>query len=71
MTTAAAVVAFPAAALAIWMLLRSPLARRLVAQPSADRWHETPTPILGGIGMFAGFSTGLWLAVAVGAVDPS
>jgi UDP-GlcNAc:undecaprenyl-phosphate GlcNAc-1-phosphate transferase len=70
-TTVAAVVALPAAALAIWTLLRSPLARRLVAQPSADRWHESPTPIVGGIGMFAGFSAGLWLAVAVGAVDPT
>jgi len=63
--------AFPAAALAIWILVRTPLARRLVANPSADRWHETATPLLGGAGMFAGFTVGLWAAVAVGAVDPT
>jgi UDP-GlcNAc:undecaprenyl-phosphate/decaprenyl-phosphate GlcNAc-1-phosphate transferase len=68
-STVAAVTALPAAALAIWTLLRTPVARRLVASPSPDRWHETPTPIVGGIGMFAGLSTGLWLAIAVGAVD--
>ena len=32
------------------------------------RWHERPTPLLGGLGMFAGITTGLWLAVAVGAI---
>jgi UDP-GlcNAc:undecaprenyl-phosphate GlcNAc-1-phosphate transferase len=63
--------ALPAAAAAIWVLLRSPVARRLVALPSADRWHESPTPIIGGIGIFAGFSAGLWLAAAVGAFEPT
>ena len=73
MSTAAAIVALPASAVAIWLLLRSPLARRLVAVPSANRWHETPTPILGGIGIFAGFTAGLWAAAAAGAftVDKS
>jgi UDP-GlcNAc:undecaprenyl-phosphate GlcNAc-1-phosphate transferase len=70
-STTAALTALPAAALAIWVLLRTPLARRLVANPSADRWHETPTPLLGGAGMFAGFTVGLWAAVAVGAIDPT
>jgi UDP-GlcNAc:undecaprenyl-phosphate/decaprenyl-phosphate GlcNAc-1-phosphate transferase len=64
----AALAAFPAAALAVWILLRSPVAGRLVAAPSADRWHERSTPLLGGIGIFIGISVGLWLAVAVGAV---
>ena len=67
MTTAAATVALPASALAIWLLIRSPLAARLVAVPSSDRWHETPTPLLGGLGIFAGFSAGLWAAAAAGA----
>ena len=67
MTSAVAIVALPASAVAIWLLLRTPLARRLVAVPSLDRWHEAPTPMLGGIGIFAGFSAGLWLAVAAGA----
>jgi UDP-GlcNAc:undecaprenyl-phosphate GlcNAc-1-phosphate transferase len=66
-SVAAAIVALPATAIAIWLLLRSPLARRMVAVPSADRWHDSLTPMLGGIGIFAGFSTGLWAAVAAGA----
>jgi UDP-GlcNAc:undecaprenyl-phosphate GlcNAc-1-phosphate transferase len=72
-TSAVAIVALPATAVAIWLLLKSPLARRLVALPSADRWHDSPTPLLGGIGIFAGFSAGLWLAAAAGAfsVDES
>jgi UDP-GlcNAc:undecaprenyl-phosphate/decaprenyl-phosphate GlcNAc-1-phosphate transferase len=67
-STAAAIVALPAALLAVWMLIRSPLARRVVAAPSADRWHERATPLLGGIGIFVGFSAGLWLPVAIGAI---
>ena len=69
MTSAVAIVALPASAVAIWLLLGSPLARRLVALPSADRWHDAPTPMLGGIGIFAGFSAGLWLAAAAGAFE--
>ena len=67
MTTAVATVALPASAVAIWLLLRSRLARRLVAVPTSERWHETPTPMLGGIGIFVGFSLGLWVAAAAGA----
>jgi UDP-GlcNAc:undecaprenyl-phosphate GlcNAc-1-phosphate transferase len=66
----AALAAFPVTLVVLAALLRSWLARRLVALPSADRWSERPTPLLGGIGMFAGLSAGLWLAIAVGAVDP-
>jgi len=68
-STVAAVAAFPAAAAALWTLLRTPLARRLVAAPSPDRWHQRPTPLLGGIGMFVGLSVGFWGAAAVGAFD--
>jgi UDP-GlcNAc:undecaprenyl-phosphate GlcNAc-1-phosphate transferase len=67
-STVAAVAALPAAALAVWILLRTPVAERLVAAPSADRWHERSTPLLGGIGIYTGITVGLWLAVAVGAV---
>jgi UDP-GlcNAc:undecaprenyl-phosphate/decaprenyl-phosphate GlcNAc-1-phosphate transferase len=63
-----AALAFPAAALAVWALLRSPLAGRLVAAPSGERWHERATPLLGGIAIFFGITVGLWLAIAVGAV---
>jgi UDP-GlcNAc:undecaprenyl-phosphate GlcNAc-1-phosphate transferase len=66
-TTAVATLALPASAVAIWLLLRSPLARRIVAVPTADRWHDTTTPMFGGVGIFAGFSAGLWAAVAAGA----
>ena len=66
-----AIVALPAAAGVIWALLRSPATRRLVAVPSADRWHDSPTPSFGGIGIFAGFSAGLWGAAAAGAFDPT
>ncbi len=62
-----AIIALPAASAAIWLLLRTPLAKRIVAVPSSERWHETPTPSLGGIGIFIGFSAGLWAAIAAGA----
>ena len=68
MSTAAAAAALPAALLAVWILLRSPFAERVVAAPSADRWHEKATPLLGGVGIFAGFTVGLWLAIAVDAI---
>jgi UDP-GlcNAc:undecaprenyl-phosphate GlcNAc-1-phosphate transferase len=69
--TAVALVAFPVTVAALWLLLRAPLPERALAIPSADRWHERPTPVLGGIGIFTGFSAGLWLAVAVGAFEIS
>ena len=69
--TAVALVAFPVTVAVLALLLRSRLPERAVAQPTADRWHERPTPVLGGIGIFAGFSAGLWLAVAAGAFEPS
>ena len=67
MSSLAALVALPATAAAILILLRSPLAHRLVAEPAADRWHARATPYVGGIGIFAGFSIGFWLAWALGA----
>ena len=62
-----AILALPVAAGVIWALLRSPMRGRLLAVPSEDRWHEKDTPSFGGIGIFAGFSVGLWAAAAVGA----
>jgi UDP-GlcNAc:undecaprenyl-phosphate/decaprenyl-phosphate GlcNAc-1-phosphate transferase len=67
----AAIAAFPAAAAAIWLLLRTPLAARLGAAPRADRWHERTTPMLGGIGIFVGLMAGFWVAVAVDAAPAS
>jgi UDP-GlcNAc:undecaprenyl-phosphate/decaprenyl-phosphate GlcNAc-1-phosphate transferase len=63
----AAIVALPAAAAAIWMLLRTPLSPRLAAAPREDRWHERATPMLGGIGIFFGILAGFFVAVAVDA----
>jgi UDP-GlcNAc:undecaprenyl-phosphate GlcNAc-1-phosphate transferase len=67
-STLAALAAFPASALVVWGLLRSPAASRLVAAPSADRWHERPTPLFGGVGIYAGITVGLWLAIALDAI---
>ena len=42
-------------------LVGIPLVRRIsfrwnaVAQPRQDRWHRKPTPLLGGVGIFAAF----------------
>jgi UDP-GlcNAc:undecaprenyl-phosphate GlcNAc-1-phosphate transferase len=67
----AALLAFPATAAVIVLVLRSPLARRVVAAPREDRWHERATPMIGGIGIFGGFLAGVGLALAVGAAPAS
>jgi UDP-GlcNAc:undecaprenyl-phosphate GlcNAc-1-phosphate transferase len=67
----AAIAALPAASAAIWTLLRTPLAARLGATPRADRWHQRTTPMLGGIGIFAGILVGFWVAIAAGAAPAS
>jgi UDP-GlcNAc:undecaprenyl-phosphate GlcNAc-1-phosphate transferase len=67
----AAIVAFPAAAAAIWLLLRTPLAARLGASPRDDRWHQRTTPMLGGIGIFVGLLAGFWVAIAANAAPAS
>ena len=71
MKALAAIVALPTAAAVIWLLLRTPLAARLGAAPRADRWHRNTTPMLGGIGIFAGIVAGFWVAVASGAAPAS
>ncbi len=67
MSTALAIVALPVSAAVILGLLRSPVRRHLVAVPSLDRWHESSTPVFGGVGIFTGLSVGIWSAAAVGA----
>jgi UDP-GlcNAc:undecaprenyl-phosphate/decaprenyl-phosphate GlcNAc-1-phosphate transferase len=71
MNAAVVTVALPATALAIVLLLRSPLVRRLVSAPRDDRWHERDTPSLGGIAIFAGVLAGVGGAVAAGGVHGS
>jgi UDP-GlcNAc:undecaprenyl-phosphate GlcNAc-1-phosphate transferase len=60
-------VAFPVTAITIWAVVRSPLGRRVVAAPRLDRWHTRSTPLLGGVGIFAGFLAGVGACIAVGA----
>jgi UDP-GlcNAc:undecaprenyl-phosphate/decaprenyl-phosphate GlcNAc-1-phosphate transferase len=60
-------VALPTTLLALAALVRSPLARRVVAAPRRDRWHTTATPLLGGVGIFAGFLVGVGAGLAVDA----
>jgi UDP-GlcNAc:undecaprenyl-phosphate GlcNAc-1-phosphate transferase len=69
MKLAIVVAAFPTTVAALWALVRSPLARRVVAAPRQDRWHTRATPLLGGIGIFLGFAAGVGAALAVGAAD--
>ncbi len=71
MTAVAALTALPASVLTIGLLVRSPLGRRVVAAPKADRWHRRDTPLLGGIGIFAGLLVGVGVAVASGGVHAS
>jgi UDP-GlcNAc:undecaprenyl-phosphate GlcNAc-1-phosphate transferase len=66
-----AIAALPASFAVIWAALRSPLARRLSATPRDDRWHERATPLVGGLGIFAGLLAGVGLAVVTGALEPS
>ncbi|HZC30612.1 MAG TPA: hypothetical protein VE261_03780 [Gaiellaceae bacterium] len=68
MTALAALTALPASVLMIGVLLRGPLARLLVAAPQADRWHRRDTPLIGGIGIFAGLVAGVGVAVASGEI---
>jgi UDP-GlcNAc:undecaprenyl-phosphate/decaprenyl-phosphate GlcNAc-1-phosphate transferase len=65
-----AAIALPIAALTTWIALRTPLAKALVARPSRDRWHAHETPLIGGIGVFAGLLIGCALAAPLASVDP-
>ena len=71
MSTLAAVIALPVAALAVFFLLRSPIARRLRQTPESTRWHTAPTPLIGGVGIYVGFTVGIWLAVLLGPLTAS
>ncbi len=71
MSALVSAIAFPVCSAVIWIALRTPLASRLTAKPSKERWHKQETPALGGIGVFAGILAGVGLAIAVGAVGGS
>lgn len=71
MTALIALVALPVSALAISAVLRTSLRNRLVKTPQGDRWVAQPTPIAGGIGIFAGFAVAIGIGIAAGAVPAS
>ena len=53
-------------ALTLALVLRTPLARRIVSAPRPDRWNALATPQVGGIGIFAGLAFGTLAAVRLG-----
>ena len=69
MSTLVALAALPTAAATVWALLHSPLSRRLRRTPEAGRWRVSPTPLIGGIGIYAGLSVGIWLTVLAGPLE--
>ncbi len=71
MSTVAALAAFPTAAAVVWALLRSPLSRKLGNAPEGSRWRATATPLVGGLGIYAGLSVGIWVTVLAGPLTAS
>ncbi len=55
-------VAFVLTALITPVVRRAAISRGMVRQAQADRWHQRPTPAIGGVAIFLGFG----LAVGVG-----
>ncbi|HVW90389.1 MAG TPA: MraY family glycosyltransferase, partial [Gaiellaceae bacterium] len=71
MSTLAALVAFPVAGAVVWAFLRTGLSSKLGRMPEASRWRAAATPLVGGIGIFAGLSAGIWLTVLAGPLGAS
>jgi len=70
-SAAVTIAALPVAYFVIRALLRSTLGERLVAVPTSERWHGSPTPTFGGVGIFCGLMTGIAAAVLAGVVEPT
>ena len=66
MTAAAALLAFPACALTLLAVLRTPLARWIVSAPRPDRWNTHATPQIGGVGIFVGLAVGALVSIRFG-----
>jgi UDP-GlcNAc:undecaprenyl-phosphate/decaprenyl-phosphate GlcNAc-1-phosphate transferase len=64
-----AIAAVAVSSAVLWLLLRSSVGARLVAVPTGERWHKQPTPLFGGVGIFAGFVAGVGFALAAGIID--
>ena len=71
MNALVAIAAAPIAFFVIRALQTSALGRRLVAEPSSERWHGSSTPTFGGVGIYVGFLAGVTAALLVGAIDPT
>jgi UDP-GlcNAc:undecaprenyl-phosphate/decaprenyl-phosphate GlcNAc-1-phosphate transferase len=68
-TVAAPILAFVVSLLVVRLVLRrQAITARFTAAPRADRWNTTPTPAIGGIGIFAGIAVGLGSALTVGSI---
>ena len=63
-----AIAAFAVSLAVLSLLLRSPVGARFVAVPAGERWREQPTPVFGGVGIFAGFVAGVGVALASGII---
>jgi UDP-GlcNAc:undecaprenyl-phosphate GlcNAc-1-phosphate transferase len=64
-----ALAAAPIAFAVIAALLRWPRALKAFgADPRPDRWHTSPTPTFGGVGIFGGFAVSVLVATAIGNV---
>jgi UDP-GlcNAc:undecaprenyl-phosphate/decaprenyl-phosphate GlcNAc-1-phosphate transferase len=64
-----AIAAFAVSLAVLSLLLRSPLGARFVAVPAGERWREQPTPLFGGVGIFAGCVAGVGVALAAGIIS--
>jgi UDP-GlcNAc:undecaprenyl-phosphate GlcNAc-1-phosphate transferase len=71
MRFAVVAVGLPVTILVIATIVRSQLGRRVVAAPRRDRWHTRAAPLLGGVGIFAGFLAAVGAAVAIHAAPAS
>ena len=69
MDAIAGLAAFAVTFAVLWAFLRSRLRARLLAEPTGERWHEQPTPVFGGVGIFAGLAAGVLVGLAAGLVD--
>jgi UDP-GlcNAc:undecaprenyl-phosphate/decaprenyl-phosphate GlcNAc-1-phosphate transferase len=65
-TIAAALLSLPVCALTLALVLRTPAAQWIVSAPRPDRWKSTATPLIGGIGIFAGIVVGTLVSVRLG-----
>ncbi|HEX5028618.1 MAG TPA: hypothetical protein VFV56_07375 [Gaiellaceae bacterium] len=69
MNALVAMTAIAVSSAVLWLLLRSSVGARFVAVPAGERWREQPTPLFGGVGIFAGFAAGIGVALVADVID--